>query len=337
MTPTRHSRPRTALSLAFSTCLLGACFAQPTPAWAQARPGADAQSAISLGRDAKERFDRGELAEALALFEAAERRAHSPVLVLFIARCQLGLGKMLAARESLRKAAAEPVDGKSPEPFRNAVSDSAKELAELERVIPRLSIRQSALPADATILVDGKELDDAARRGLVDVDPGAHIVVAMRGAQELARVEVRAEPNQITTVELAPASTKPSDTTTTAQRAETGPAPTSTSSDGSWVPGLVLTAIGTVGIGVGIGTRVVAFGIVDDVRSRCVDDVCLAEDQAEIDRASTFQTVSTVSLIAGGVAAAAGVVLLVVRPGGAEGPSVAIDAGPAYLGLRGRF
>jgi hypothetical protein len=80
---------------------------------------------------------------------------------------------------------------------------------------------------------------------------------------------------------------------------------------------------------------VVAFQKVSDVKDRCLDNHCLAEDEAEIDTAKTLETTSTVCFAVGGAAAAVGIVLLIVRPGG--GSQTALRIGPTSIGIAGSF
>ncbi|MDI1482682.1 tetratricopeptide repeat protein [Polyangium sp. y55x31] len=92
-------------------------------------------------------------------------------------------------------------------------------------------------------------------------------------------------------------------------------------SKGSIVPGVITLGVGAVGLGVGAVTGALSMAKVSDVRSRCPDDHCLSAYRAEADEARTLGHVSTAAFVVGGVAAAAGVVLLVLRPGGTTGAS----------------
>lgn len=95
--------------------------------------------------------------------------------------------------------------------------------------------------------------------------------------------------------------------------------PTPAPSKGSLVPGVITLGVGAVGLGVGAVTGALSMAKVSDVRSRCPDDRCLSAYRPEADEARTLGHVSTAAFVVGGVAAAAGVVLLVLRPGGATG------------------
>lgn len=323
------SRDIAALTLLFVA--LGA-----SPARAQPAPAKDTGTAITLAKDAKERFDKQEFAEAYVLFESAERKAHSPVLVLYMARCQRQLSKLLAARDHYRKAASEVLDAKSPAPFKTAVEDAQRELAELEPQIPRVIVLAAGFPPGTTIELDGAPLSESAAAAGVQVDPGSHKAVAKSGELVLASVEVSAELTRSVTATLSPPTPAPVEPAPARAQAAAAPPPPP-SGGGSFVPGAIVSSIGVAALAAGIGTRVAAFGVVDDVRSRCQGDHCLPEDEEKVERASRLQTASTVCLAIGGAVAATGVVLLIVRPGGDSAPAVSLDVGPTSLFLRGRF
>ena len=101
------------------------------------------------------------------------------------------------------------------------------------------------------------------------------------------------------------------------------------------VVGVVALVVGAGGLGAGIATRVMALGIIDDVRARCVNGTCLGADEAEVDRAVDLETFSTIGFIAGGLVAATGITLLVVSATSA--PSVSVQASPTAVTFNARF
>jgi hypothetical protein len=305
--------------------------AAPAGGFAQ-DPASAAPTAVSLAGEGKARYDRGEWAEALALFEAAEQLAHSPVIVLYIARSQRNLGRLVAARQSFVRVSQEELPAGAPEPFVVAKADAAEDLQSLEPRIPMIELRLGEIPTDAQIEVDEAPLSAADRDKPILVDPGEHRVRAVRGGVEIASATVTLAEGQRETVTLRSASVAGPP-----QPPPGGTPPDQPSdSSGSLVPGLVVVGIGAVGLGAGIVTRVMAFQKVDDVEDRCVDGHCLVSDEAEIDAATTLQTVSTICLVAGGAAVAAGIVLLAVAPGG-DGPTVSVRAGPLGISATGSF
>ncbi len=107
------------------------------------------------------------------------------------------------------------------------------------------------------------------------------------------------------------------------------------------MPGAIALGVGGAFVGVGAVTGIMAFTKIADIKSRCrPDGHCLKADQPEASTARTLTTVSTVGFVVGGVALAAGAVLLVVRPGGAKANDKAalrVQVGPRSVSLEGRF
>ena len=112
---------------------------------------------------------------------------------------------------------------------------------------------------------------------------------------------------------------------------------------GSIVPAIVGFGVGAVGLGLGIGAGVSAKSSASDLKSKCAGNVCPATPalQDEYSSAKGMSTASTVGFVLGGLGVAAGVVLIVVRPGAEAGTpspaSVGVAIGPASVGLTGVF
>lgn len=314
-------------------------------------PGAaqpsDSQGAVVLAHEARQKYDRGDWAAARDLFASADAKAHSPVLRLYVARCDRNLGRLLAARTIYRAVVAEQLPPSASPPFLAAQREAEGDLRELEPRIPMLDL--SRVSGDAEVWLDGVALDTSKLAGPVPVDPGAHVVALRRRGVVLATKDVEAKEGQVVAVELSlPAPTtpepkpeeppaKPALPTASAvpnpDRAEPGAA------SGSLLPGVLTLIGGGLIVGGGVGTRVAAFDLIDGVRSRCEGTRCDASDEANVALAEDLQTASTVLLVVGGAALAGGVVLTIVRPGGDDGPvaHVGLALKPGWLALEGRF
>ncbi|MEQ9319906.1 MAG: hypothetical protein RIF41_12155, partial [Polyangiaceae bacterium] len=263
------------------------------------------------------------------LFEKAEAKAHSPVLLLYAARCHQNLGELIAARQLYKRVVDEPLGPDAPAPFVAAQKDAAADLEAMERRIPLVVIDRGAAPKDWRVTVDGVAVDV----GEVPVDPGEHVVRAGDGAferrlviEEGARITVAIEGASKDPVAPAPAPVGPS-----APRSEGG------GFGASIGPGLIVLGVGAAGVGAGVALRVMALGKVSGVKERCDGNQCLAEDAAEIETAETFQTVSTVLFAVGGAAVATGIVLMIVLPEDEGDASLGLDLRPGYVGVQGRF
>jgi hypothetical protein len=298
-----------ALACALTTALPESAEAQPK----------DAQRALDLGYEGDTLFARGKWAEAFERFQEADAITHSPVFVLYMARCRKNEGKLLEAAEIYARVIAEKPATNAPKPFRAAVADAGAELDELRTKIPAVRVLVKKSPeADARVTVGGRAIRAGER---VLLDPGTHVFEATSGGRTAKKSVDLVEGGGETVVEIDVAPTEP------------GSAPTSTK--GSIVPGVLLLAFGGVGLELGAVTGGLAARDASTVKEGCVDGHCLRSDADLLDRARTLATVSTVGLVVGGAAAATGIILVAVRPGGSAEPSVAV--GPGFVGLRGWF
>jgi len=111
--------------------------------------------------------------------------------------------------------------------------------------------------------------------------------------------------------------------------------------DGPLWPGVVVLGAGVVGLGIGGVTGAMALSETSTIEEGCDGTHCLKSDSDRGDRASTLAAISTVGFIAGGALATAGVLLLVVRPGGGASRSgdgqLSLSASPRGAWLSGRF
>lgn len=147
--PMSHRRPprEGARPIAVAIALtLGA--ASASPALAQTAPpstagpsspaSGDAGSrAVALGREGIQLYEAGRWAEAEAKLTEAEAVLHSPVFLLYIARCRRNAGRLLDARDAYRRSVAEQLAPTAPPAWRQALVDARAELSVLEEEIAR--------------------------------------------------------------------------------------------------------------------------------------------------------------------------------------------------------
>ncbi|MBL8740501.1 MAG: hypothetical protein JNK04_05385 [Myxococcales bacterium] len=158
----------------------------------------------------------------------------------------------------------------------------------------------------ARLSIDGQAV--TAKDGLLRCNPGTHLLEARAGERHASvQVEARERQRVEATITLEPTSDRPEAPPEKARGAERGPL----------APGIALIATGGAGLLAGAITGGIALAMKEDIGSRCDGNACLAsdaEDGATMDR---LATASTVCFIVGGALAATGVVLTIVRPGGA--------------------
>jgi len=303
-----------------------------TPARAQQaqHPSADAATAVSLAKEAKGKYDRGEWRGALDLFEAAEKRAHSPVLVLYAARCRRNLGQLVAARQLFNQVASEPLGPNAPAPFTAAKREAVTDLKAISARIPILVIDRAAAPSSWRVSVDGV----IAVEDQIAVDPGRRIVRAGSAGTNSFEREIVVEEGAKVTVTIrngAANATQPSNNTDAPLAGD------DVAFAASVGPGLIALGAGTVGVGVGVGLRVVGLNKVSAVKDRCDGNQCLAEDAAEIEEAETLQTVSSVLFAVGAAGIVTGVALMIALPENAPATPVALTLGLGHIGVHGSF
>jgi len=131
--------PRVAwLSLLLASTALPVTVAVPSVARAQS--AADKSTARDLAIEGIEAYGEGKYAEALDKLERAQTLYDAHVHLVYIARCQTALGRLVEAAESYRALARKPLPPDASEAVRKAQEEGAAELAALEPRVPRLRI-----------------------------------------------------------------------------------------------------------------------------------------------------------------------------------------------------
>src|SRR6185436_2356879 len=103
-----------------------------------------------------ELLEQGEAEKAIVSFRMAERRIHSPVHQLFIARAETKLGRFVEALEAYESIATEKVPAGSPKPFFDAQNDARTELESLKSRTPSINIIVLGVSkAEAKVTIDG--------------------------------------------------------------------------------------------------------------------------------------------------------------------------------------
>lgn len=310
--------------------LLGAGLFAPAVA---ADEAADKDRARELIRAALDQLENGDFEAALASAREAEALYHAPVHLEAVGRALEGLGRLAEAADTYERLASEPLPPGTHEVFLEAQERARERLRELGAKVPSVLLRIHGTADDVQVWVDERELPyarGAARR----VDAGERLlrVTAAGGKSHEQTLSLPAK-GGVVVVEVS----------FDEGSAVDGPdsPPRAAGEEGSLVPAFVALGVGAVGLGVGGVTGLMSLGKAGDLEDRCPDKQCAPEDQDDFDSATTLGTVSTIGFIVGGVASVAGVVLLVVRPGGDDardagvGAQLKLHAGG--IALDGRF
>jgi hypothetical protein len=180
-------------------------------ALAHAQPSAaQKQTARGLMAEGRELREQGDLQSALARFMAADALMGVPTTGFEMAATQAELGKLVEARETLRRVLALPQSPDDPEPFNEARSKARVLDQRLQGRIGALEFVVSGVGARETLVVtvDGETVPVAALGVPFRVNPGKHVVVARAAARE-TKAEVDALESRTVKVELALAASAP--------------------------------------------------------------------------------------------------------------------------------
>lgn len=334
------------------------------PAASTPPPAEDAArtKARALGYAGVEAYGDGDYSAASARLEESFQLLPVPSLGLWSARALVGLGRWVEAERRYRAVAELPIaPGDSPVQ-RQAKDEAQQERAELLRRIPSLKVRVAGAELEAVaISVDGAPRTPAELATALLLDPGRHEIVGALGSERSQvvlslgeraheEVELRFSGTPAAPVEPAPAplSAPPAPPVTPlppASRAAASPALAADASSGPGGTRDALRVAGWVAVGAGaagLATSLVSYLIADrqysgfQRRELCADGGCT---QDEVDTYNDLRDIHQVSLIAGGVAAAAGATLVVLTWGepSENEQVVRLELGPASAALSGAF
>lgn len=316
---------------AIHAACLAACLAASAPALAADDDG-DASvryAARFVAERGARALDRGELEEALRLFNVAEQLFHAPTLVLAIAQTEARMGRWAEARKHYQQVLGEDLPKNAPPPFRQAQKTAQEELAALDPRIPRLVLTVKGSDGPVEVRVDGKPVPVETIEAGLPVSPGRHdVVVVASGDVRVAEVKVAPKERRDVVIDFDAADAHGSFYSSRDAREAT--------IDGWWPA--TAYGVGVAGLTLGTVTGVLALNDAAALRDRCQQGTLGCDPAARSfeDSARTLGVVSTVGFIVGGLGVATGTALLIIdRASG--GDEVALRIGPGSLGLQGRF
>ncbi|HEY8946844.1 MAG TPA: hypothetical protein VIM73_21525 [Polyangiaceae bacterium] len=305
-----------------------------------------------------EAFEAGKYAESVDLLERAQSLVHAPTHLLYLARANEKLGKLVKAREAYLKLSREELGPRAPRVFRNAVADGAKELAALEPRIAYVTVRVLNADASSVELTENEVPVSAALVGIEKpTDPGTVVFTATapgfhpatarielaEGARETVELELQKDPQAVT----ASDATGASDGTgrSAGVSGSGGDQATSGSSSGSVVRPLAYVSLGLAAVGIGVGTYFLVDANEDwkkgDQLFADCDPGCSDQEKGDVlrfdadgDKKAKF---AAGGFIAGGVFLATAVTLLVLPTENEETASIQPWVGLNSFGVHGRF
>ena len=357
--PARRPFARAALALALSASLL-------LPRAAQAQSDEEKAAARALATQGAEALKTGRFAEALDLVSRAEAIMHAPTHLLMIARSQVGSGKLVSAQETYLKLMREELKDSAPAAFKNAQVIAKDELAVIEPKIASLRIVLDGVGQKKITLKMDEQIVPPALVGVYrPVDPGKHDIGVFPLGQSPVKGFVELKEGEKKELKLVipdgpPPSGVPVNATDNPDGSHTdGGPPRDSAGGGFFTPmrdaGLAVGVVGIAGLVVGgvfLGKGGSTQSQADDVAKtkygcnpKCNpgSQAGVAKDVTPLDKSAASQkTIGAVGLIGGGVALAAGVVLVVLgKPKPAAPPAAKASVEPWFTGtgggLSGRF
>jgi PEGA domain len=285
----------------------------PAVAHAQQPSSADRATARTLAQEGYEALRDRDYTTALDRFNRANQLVRAPTLLRDLARAQVGLGRLVDAHETYSTILREGVSEEAPQPWIKAVEDAKTELAALSPRLPWVIITVSG-PAHPRVTIDGAPVPESALGVKRPADPGRHEIRALAPGYYTAKKTVLLKEGETLNIafelEDAPPDAAPK------SEEEAGKVSVATVKDPAWRKPLTVGAfiLGGAGIAVGSTFGIMAMTKHNQLSKDCEDRSCGPEDKDNFDRYHTYGTVSTIGFVAGGVATAAGVVLVLVRP-----------------------
>ncbi len=293
-----------------------------------AQSEAERQAARTLGEEALKLYESHDYEAAYDRFDKANRLLQAPTLELYMARSQLRLGKLASAYDHFRRGAEAELAADAPSQFVDAQQEARAALAKLEPRVPTLQVTVAgAGEGQRSLMIDGQPVTGWSADEPLRLDPGEHSVEVSAPGFESAVAIIRLTEGDAETLELALQPRADGEVT----------------EEGILWPAIVAHGVGAFGLALGVITGVMATSEADDIKSRCADNHCLPEDEAQGDEAEVLAGLSTVGFVLAGAGAVAGVVLTVWRlsdPSGSGrdgGPSAVVKLAPGYVGLTGTF
>ncbi len=343
---TRFSRSCVALSFATFLCASSA----------NAQNEANRAQARELGEKGAQALDKKDFKGAETLFTQADQLYHAPTLLLGLARAQAQLGKYIESWESYHRIILEGAPPGANPTLLRAIDDAKTEIDSVAS--KRSKVTLTVTGADSPkVTLDGAALPGAALGLERPVNPGKHAVHAEAPGMKAGDGTFTVDPGKATTFTLAlereasaavvPVTPPPAGDTGAPPPTTGNPPPPGadvSTSDGSLnrTLGFVGLGVGGAGLLVGVITGVIAMGKHSDLsKSTCATKPCSSSDastfNSDLDGYHSMGTISTIGFVVGGVAAAAGVVLLLTAPKKQASAFISPSIGLGTVGAVGRF
>ena len=270
---------------------------------------ADVQLARQLGTEGLRLAEAGDCKGAADKLSRAEKLHHAPTTLERLGECQISLGHYVDGSEDLRAVIREQLAPRAPAAFAAAKARAQKALDAALPHIGKLRVDVvGPAPADVTLKVDGETISSASVGLERPIDPGSHAVEASAPSylSKSANVEVPDGGSQAVTLTLDAEPTPP-------KKIVVVPVQPVQSTRVIW-PAAALFGVAGAGAILTAVFGSLAIARKNDLGNACAGTSCPPTAIGTYNDATTFASVANVGLIVAGVAAAAGIVLLIFAP-----------------------
>ena len=338
----RRTRPILGAALAGAMLL---AIAPARPARAQSSSGSEKVTAEALFEDGRRLVAAGKYAEACPKFQASQKLDPSAGTLLNLASCWEKAGRSATAWGAYKEAASL-ADAAGRKDY---VATAQRHADALAPKLARLTLTVEQPVDGLQIKRDGGPVDRAEWGVPIPVDAGSHtieasapkhkgwataVAVGQDGAQAtLAVPALEAAPEEAPSVAPPPPApvslvAPPAASTVAATPADRG------SSSSQRTIGIVVSAFGVVGVGLGSVLGLVAKGKYNDSLANCETanpDLCTSTGLSQRDSARSMGNAASVAFGVGAAALVGGIVLWLTAPpsGGGQGSTASIFVAPA--------
>lgn len=323
-----------------------------TPSAAAGPSAADRNTARRLAVEGQKALKAGDFDKAADHFQRANELVNAPTLLLGLARARVGQGRLLEAYELYDKIVRSSVDTDASKAFKKAVTDAKAESALLESRLAWVTVSvRGAEPSQATVTLNGQPLPTAALGVERPVNPGAIHARAEAEGYRPAEAEVQLKEGErgptveLMLVELPKTEAAPALAQAPVMSSDGGGS--SESNQTLQTLGYVGIGVGGAGIAIGAVAGIIAYNRHAELQQICGNsNSCAAPPGTDPARTAKLQndyhkfaTVANIGIIAGGVLAASGLVLVLTAPEERSPTQASITpyVGPGSIGAVGRF
>lgn len=332
---------RFALPSSFALVFFTSIALSTTPAAAQT--ATEKAAARGLANEGEAALKKKDFAVAFEKFDKASKLVPDAItLTLGLARAQLGLGKLVEAKESFNLVMRAPLAPNAPPAFKAAKAEAEKEIVGIDANIGGLFI--TVEPPNAVVTVDGDPVPAVLIGDRRPTNPGTRIVRGTAPGYRPAEMKLEVKSGGRSDAKLVLAKDAPPPAPVVAEPPPPEPPPPPPpppSSNGLRTGAWIAAGVGVAGLAVGGIFGVLAKNKHDDLTKACGGGTkCPPSAKSEHDAFESRGTISTVGFIAAGVGAAVAIPLFVLSkpaPASSSAASTSLVVSPTSFAVSGSF